>query len=130
MTTSVRRNDVTREALAPWAPAERRGGQYAPARILGIWALATLPMGLLGWVVFARVAPDAATDPLGAGATRLALLTLGMIWSCILSLLIVRQEEGDLRWATVKRRLRLNGPRTLATSAIFTTSNALPSSCA
>jgi membrane protease YdiL (CAAX protease family) len=26
-------------------------------------------------------------------------------------MIIVRQEEGDLRWATVKRRLRLNAPR-------------------
>ena len=26
-------------------------------------------------------------------------------------MIIVRQEEGDLRWATVKRRLRLNTPR-------------------
>jgi membrane protease YdiL (CAAX protease family) len=26
-------------------------------------------------------------------------------------MIIVRQEEGDLRWATIKRRLRLNTPR-------------------
>jgi hypothetical protein len=26
-------------------------------------------------------------------------------------MIIVRWEEGDLRWATVKRRLRLNTPR-------------------
>ena len=29
----------------------------------------------------------------------------------VLSLIIVRQEEGDLRWGTIKRRLRLNAPR-------------------
>jgi membrane protease YdiL (CAAX protease family) len=29
----------------------------------------------------------------------------------VLSMIIVRREEGDLRWATVKRRLRLNTPR-------------------
>jgi uncharacterized protein len=30
-------------------------------------------------------------------------------------MIIVRREEGDLRWATVKRRLRLNTPREPAT---------------
>ena len=39
------------------------------------------------------------------------LLTIGLIWLFVLSMIIVRQEEGDLRWATVKRRLRLNTPR-------------------
>jgi hypothetical protein len=28
------------------------GGQYSLAKILGIWALATAPMGLLSWIVF------------------------------------------------------------------------------
>jgi membrane protease YdiL (CAAX protease family) len=39
------------------------------------------------------------------------LLTIGLIWLFVLSMIIVRQAEGDLRWATVKRRLRLNPPR-------------------
>ena len=85
--------------------------QYSLATILGIWALATIPMGLLGWVAYPALVPDFTTDPLGAGVTRLALLTSGLIWLCVLSLIIVRREEGDLRWATVKRRLRLNAPR-------------------
>src|SRR5829696_5671530 len=48
--------------------------QYSLAKILGIWALAAAPMGVLGWI-------------------------------------IVRREEGDLRWVTLKRRVRLNTPR-------------------
>ena len=59
--------------------------------------------------------PISAADPLGAGVTRVALLTLGLVWLFVLSMLIVRREEGDLRWATVKRRLRLNAPRDPAT---------------
>jgi uncharacterized protein len=43
------------------------------------------------------------------------LLTLGLIWLFVLSMIIVRREEGNLRWATVKRRLRLNAPREPAT---------------
>jgi hypothetical protein len=85
--------------------------QYSLATILGIWALATIPMGLLSWVVYPAVSPDFASDPLGAGVTRIALLTVGLIWLFALSLIIVRREEGDLRWTTVKRRLRLNAPR-------------------
>lgn len=85
--------------------------QYSLARILGIWALAVIPMGILSWIVFPALSPDSSTDPLGAGVTRIALLTLGLIWLFVLSMVIVRREEGDLRWTTVKRRLRLNTPR-------------------
>jgi membrane protease YdiL (CAAX protease family) len=91
--------------------AAESGEQYSIARILGIWALAAIPMGILGWVVFPAVSPDFDLDPLGAGVTRFVLLTIGLVWLFVLSMIIVRQEEGDLRWATVKRRLRLNMPR-------------------
>jgi membrane protease YdiL (CAAX protease family) len=86
-------------------------GQYSLAKILGIWALAAIPMGVLSWIVFPAVSPDFSLDPLGAGVTRLVLLTLGLIWLFVLSMIIVRREEGDLRWLTVKRRLRLDTPR-------------------
>jgi len=85
--------------------------QYTLWQILGIWALVALPMGILSWVVFPAVSPDFRVDPLGAGVTRLVLLTIGLIWLFILSMIIVRKEEGNLRWATIKRRLRLNTPR-------------------
>ena len=86
-------------------------GQYSLAGILGIWALAAVPMGLLSWIVFPALSPDLGSDPLRAGVTRIVLLTCGLIWLFVLSMIIVRHEEGDLRWATVKRRLRLNAPR-------------------
>src|SRR5215211_2985879 len=95
--------------------AAGRGEQYSLAKILGIWGLAAAPMGVLGWMVFPLIAPDAGSDPLGAGVTRLVLLALGLVWLFVLSMIIVRREEGDLRWATVKRRLRLNAPREPAT---------------
>jgi hypothetical protein len=68
-------------------------------------------MGILGWVASPLLAPGFGSDPLGAGVIRLVLLTLGLIWLFVLSMIIVRREEGNLRWATVKRRLRLNAPR-------------------
>src|SRR4030066_1232021 len=90
--------------------------QYTLWQILGIWALAALPMGILGWVVYPAISPDFNSDPLGAGVTRLVLLTVGLIWQFVLSMILVRKEEGDLRWATIKRRLRLTKPTDPATA--------------
>jgi uncharacterized protein len=88
-----------------------RREQYSLAKILGIWALAAAPMGILSWIVIPLVAPDFGSDPLGSGITRIVLLMLGLVWLFVLSMIIVRREEGDLRWATLKQRLRLNVPR-------------------
>jgi membrane protease YdiL (CAAX protease family) len=40
---------------------------------------------------------------------------VGLIWIFVLALIIVYREEGDLRWATLRRRLCLNTPRDLKT---------------
>jgi uncharacterized protein len=102
---------VESEPTVQGASRERQSEQYSLAKILGIWALAAAPMGILGWIVFPLLAPDSGSDPLGFGVTRLVLLMLGLIWLFALSMIIVRREEGNLRWATVKHRLRLNVPR-------------------
>jgi membrane protease YdiL (CAAX protease family) len=68
-------------------------------------------MSTLSWIAFPLLAPNFGADPLGFGVTRMVLLTLGLVWLFGLSMIIVRREEGDLRWATVKRRLRLGTPR-------------------
>lgn len=93
------------------ASSEGHQGQYTLAQILGIWALAAVPMGILGWTVAPLLAPDVETDPLGSAVARLVLLMLGLIWLFVLSIISVWREEGTLRWAAVKRRLRLNAPR-------------------
>jgi membrane protease YdiL (CAAX protease family) len=100
--------------MAQRPSGERRTEQYSLAKILGIWALAAIPMGILGWmgwIVSPLLASNFGLDTLGVFVTRLVLLTLGLVWLFVLSMIIVRQEEGDLRWVTVKRRLRLNAPR-------------------
>jgi membrane protease YdiL (CAAX protease family) len=109
MTTDALSQDAIQDSMNR-ARAERMD-QYTLWQILGIWALAALPMGILSWVVFPAVSPDFSSDPLGAGITRFVLLTAGLIWLFVLSMIIVRKEEGDLRWATIKRRLRLNAPQ-------------------
>lgn len=103
--------------LAAAAVPTTSSPQYSLRRILAIWAAAALPMAALGWVAPALTGPldlslGAAND---LAFTRAGFLTLGLIWQCVLALAIVRREEGDLRWATIRRRCRLNaplGPRT------------------
>jgi uncharacterized protein len=103
--------EVEKEPTVQAPPGEDQSEQYSLAKILGIWALAAVPMSTLSWIAFPLLAPDFGADPLGFGVTRMVLLTLGLVWLFGLSMIIVRREEGDLRWATVKRRLRLGTPR-------------------
>jgi membrane protease YdiL (CAAX protease family) len=107
--------NVESESKVQSSSSERRGEQYSLAKILGIWALAAAPMGILNWIVFPLLAPGFESHPFRFGITLVVLLTLGLIWLFVLSMIMVRREEGDLRWATVKRRLRLNAPREPAT---------------
>lgn len=101
-------NEKTTSASADSAD---RAADYSLPHILGIWAAAALPMGVLGWVIAPALAPDIAVDPVGAAVARVGALTVGLIWLCILSLIIVYREEGNLRWTTIRRRLRLTTPR-------------------
>jgi membrane protease YdiL (CAAX protease family) len=93
-------------------------GQYSLRQIFTIWALAALPMAFLAWVATPLVGDRL---DLGVGDanreifTRAIFLTIGLIWQFALVLIIVRREEGDLRWATIRRRCWLNAPRDPAT---------------
>lgn len=85
--------------------------QYSLPQILGIWAAAALPMALLGQVVNPVLAPSI-DKPVGiTGIARVILLTLGLMWQFILSMMIVYREAGSLSWSTIKQRLWLNTPR-------------------
>ncbi|MCI0691664.1 CPBP family intramembrane metalloprotease [candidate division KSB1 bacterium] len=85
--------------------------QYSLAQILGIWAAAAFPMALLGWVADPFLAPY--IDPaMGIrGIARIIVMTLGLMWQFILSMIIVYHEAGNLRWSTIKERFWLNTPR-------------------
>jgi hypothetical protein len=80
--------------------------QYSLGKILLVWAAAAIPMGILGWIV----APGLARDPHSTGIVRLAVLTLGLMWQCVLVLILVRGEAGNLRWSTLRERLWLIKP--------------------
>ncbi len=89
-------------------------GQYSLAQIIRIWAAAAVPMAVLAWL-----GPAAVGDRLDLGVgeanraafTRAGFITLGLIWQFVLVMIIVRREEGDLRWTTLRRRCWLNPPR-------------------
>jgi membrane protease YdiL (CAAX protease family) len=82
--------------------------QYSLWQILGIWLAAGVPMWLLGWVAYPAM--SAGLAPLDAGLLRMKLLTVGLIWQFVLSMLILYREEGNIRLRTVSRRFWLNQP--------------------
>jgi hypothetical protein len=98
------------------APTGNTGvtAQYTLPQILGAWAAAALPMGILGWVVAPALASGASTSQ-QALTIRVMVITVGLVWQFILAMLIVYREEGNLRWATIRRRLWLNTPKDSAT---------------
>ena len=92
--------------------------QYSVAKILGVWAAAALPMGVLAWVV----APALEDNFSGAGnvpmfKSLVLLLTAGMAWQFVLVVLLVWQEQRTLRWSTVREALWLRSPRSPKTGA-------------
>ena len=102
-------NETTNSKASAWN-AKDESEQYSLAKILGLWLVTALPLAFMGWVVFPAVAPDWGVDPMGVGYARMGTITVALAWQFILALIIVYREEGDLRWATVQRRLRLNTP--------------------
>ncbi len=82
--------------------------QYSLVKILGIWAAATIPMGILGWIIGPALEPYIDLAP---GLVRIMALTVGLIWLFVLSMIIVYREEGDIHWSSIRRRLWLNKPQ-------------------
>jgi membrane protease YdiL (CAAX protease family) len=93
--------------------------QYSVAKILGVWAAAALPMGVLAWVI----APALEDNFSGAGnvpmfKALLILLTAGMAWQFVLVALLVWHEQRTLRWSKVREALWLRSPRSPKTGRV------------
>lgn len=82
--------------------------QYNLIQILLIWAAAAIPMGILGWLVYPALSKGLSTTD--AGLLRLRLMTAGLIWQFVLSMIILYLEEGNIRLKTIRRRFWLNHP--------------------
>ena len=81
--------------------------QYTLWQILGIWALVTLPMALLAWVVTPAIIPY---SPLHPGLTFWLMIIAGMAWEFVVALVIIYHELGTLRWSAVRKRIWLQTP--------------------
>jgi membrane protease YdiL (CAAX protease family) len=84
--------------------------QYSLAQILGVWAAAAVPMGLLAWV-FAPLLRDQLGGDEPLAQALLILLTAGLVWQFVLVLILVRRELGGLEWSRVREALWLRPPR-------------------
>jgi membrane protease YdiL (CAAX protease family) len=77
--------------------------------VLAVWAAAALPMGLLSWFA-APLLARAWSGPTALPRALILCLTAGLIWQFVLILVVLRREQGTLRWPVVKAALWLNGP--------------------
>ncbi|WP_323100021.1 CPBP family intramembrane glutamic endopeptidase [Intrasporangium sp. YIM S08009] len=85
--------------------------------MLGVWALAALPMAVLAWVV-TPVLADRLSGPAAWPKALIACLTVGLVWQGVLVLVLLRREIGRLRWAAVKDALWLRAPRSPRTGRV------------
>jgi membrane protease YdiL (CAAX protease family) len=98
----------------PTAPGRRFTAralaQYSRRQVLGIWAAAALPMGVLSW----GAAPGMARILDGPTAWPRAIvmaLTAGLVWQAVLVAVLLRRETGSLRWSVFRPALWLWAPR-------------------
>lgn len=92
------------------APAAVHIPQLSRRGVLGVWAAAAVPMGLLAWVVAPLVA-GRLDGPNALARALIPCLTIGLVWQFVLVAVLVRREQGTLRWSVVREALWLQAPR-------------------
>jgi membrane protease YdiL (CAAX protease family) len=93
--------------------------QYSIAQILGVWAGAALPMGVLAWIVAPAVEDNfSGTGNVPMVKALLLLLTAGMAWQFVLVALLVWHEQRTFRWSVVRDALWLRSPRSPKTGRV------------
>ena len=101
-TATLPRSPQPRDAVV--IPQLRRRG------VLAVWAAAAVPMWLLAWVVAPQIAGHL-SGPAPLGRALIGALTAGLAWQCVLVLVLVRREQGTLRWPVLRQALWLRAPR-------------------
>jgi membrane protease YdiL (CAAX protease family) len=81
--------------------------QYSLMEILGIWAGAALPMGLIVWALMPILIPRVNME---LGFLSLILATLGLVWQGVFAFIILRREVKPFTWEKLKDRLWLYTP--------------------
>ncbi len=86
--------------------------QYTRRAILAVWAAAALPMAALAWLIAPAIAGHlGGVGDVPMGKALLATLTGGLVWQFVLVAVLVRREQGTLRWATIREALWLRSPQ-------------------
>jgi membrane protease YdiL (CAAX protease family) len=84
--------------------------QLSRRGVLAVWAAAAVPMGVLAWVVAPLVA-DHLDGPAPLARALIVALGAGLVWQFVLVAVLVRREQGTLRWSVVREALWLRAPR-------------------
>src|SRR5215210_8036141 len=109
-----RRRSTARVDQAARPADERALPQLGLRGIIGVWAAAALPMGLLAWVISPLIA-DQLSGPAALPRALIVTLTAGLAWQFVLVLGLVAREQGSLRWSVLKDALWLRAPRAPST---------------
>jgi uncharacterized protein len=99
---------TTVRAAGP-SPAGRPLPQLSARGIAGVWAAAAVPMGALAWG-FAPWFADQLSGPGAFARAMIVALTTGLAWQFVLVTVLVRREQGTLRWSVVRDVLWLRSP--------------------
>jgi membrane protease YdiL (CAAX protease family) len=83
--------------------------QYTLPAILGIWLAATLPMGVLRYLVLPAALP-LLPEAFSPGALFWLLAAFGTAWQIVLSALVLRREVRPFSSENIRNRLWLTAP--------------------
>jgi membrane protease YdiL (CAAX protease family) len=108
-TVTTATNATTGTRPAGTSPGKANIPQLTPGGIAGVWASAALPMGVLAWV-FAPWLADQLSGPSAFARSMITALTIGLAWQFVLVMLLVRREQGTLRWSVLREVLWLQPP--------------------
>lgn len=81
--------------------------QYSLKKILIIWGLSAMPMGVLAFIITPEVV--AITNWPSIIVYWLAVI-VGLIWQFILSLVVLKNDGNELNWQTVVTRMKYQKP--------------------
>ena len=85
--------------------------QYSLAQILAVWAAAAIPMAVLVWLVAPLLGALLGGGDVAFAQALLLCILAGLVWQFVLTLILIRREQGTLRWSRVRDALWLLSPR-------------------
>lgn len=103
-------DDTDLPSPTPTPPRSTKIPQYSLARVIGTWAAAALPMAALAWLAAPWLA-GTLKGPTALAQALIVTMTIGLMWQCVLVVVLVHHEQGSLRWPVVKDALWLRAPR-------------------